>query len=198
MSGMMDNDGPARDADAQEVQIRFPNDAALQDAITQLGLAGYDRSDFSLPEDQLNSAQNALNGNAEHLSDSADGRQLRTMGSSIAGTVAAFALAGATIATGGATAVAALGAAAVGAGTLAAASAAGAAIEEGEDKAVAEERDQRGAENWLLLAVRTRSEAQVQQVTEIAHAAGATNVRPIARMEEVSTAGVSSASWTGD
>lgn len=197
MSKITNGSSLAKEASVQEVQAKFPNDATLQDALTQLGLVGYDRSDFSLPEDQSSSTQDALSGSAEHLSESADGRQLRTMVSSIAGTVAAFALAGATIATGGATAVAVLGAAAVGTGTIAAASATGTAIEEGEDKAGVEERDQRGADNWLLLAVRTQSEAQVQQVTEIVRAAGATDVRPVAQSEGVLTAGVSSASWTG-
>lgn len=119
MSGITGN-GSASELSAQEVQARFRDDAALQEAIEQLGLAGYDRTDFSLPKDQPTSGLSAS-------SDDVDNQQLRTMGSSMAGTVAAFALAGATIATGGAAAVAALGAAAIGAGTIAAASTAGAA-----------------------------------------------------------------------
>jgi len=108
MNGTMGN-GSVLEASAQEVQARFRDDAALQGAIGQLGLAGYDRADLSLPEDQSGSGLSAS-------SDDVDNQQLRTMGSSMAGTVAAFALAGATIATGGAAGVAVLGAAAIGAG----------------------------------------------------------------------------------
>lgn len=118
-------------AAVQEVQARFPNDAALQDALAQLGLVGYDRSDFSLPEDQVDPASGTLDEEAGEPTDDASKRQLRTMAGGMAGTVAAFALAGATIATGGAAGVAALGAAAAGAGTAAAATAATTAAEEG-------------------------------------------------------------------
>ena len=118
-------------AAVQEVQARFPNDAALQDALAQLGLVGYDRSDFSLPEDQVDPASGTLDEEAGEPTDDASKRQLRTMAGGMAGTVAAFALAGATIATGGAAGVAALGATAAGAGTAAAATAATTAAEGG-------------------------------------------------------------------
>ena len=54
-----------------------------------------------------------------------------------------------------------------------------------------------GVKGTLLLAVRTRGDAQVQQVTEIVRAAGATDIRPVTHPDEVLTAGVSAASWTG-
>ena len=190
--------GPTGAAAVQEVQARFPNDATLQDALTQLGLVGYDRSDFSLPEDQLDPASGTLDEDAGEPTEDASKRQLRTMAGGMAGTVAAFALAGATIATGGAAGVAALGAAALGAGTTAATAAATTAAEKASDRAGVAERDERGAEGTLLLAVRTRGDAQVQQVTEIVRAAGATDMRPVTRPDEVLTAGVSSASWTGN
>ena len=62
MSGPTDSPtgSPTGAAAVQEVQARFPNDAALQDALAQLGLVGYDRSDFSLPEDQVDPASGAL------------------------------------------------------------------------------------------------------------------------------------------
>ncbi len=189
MNNTMGN-GSVLDASVQEVQARFRDDAALQVAIEQLGLAGYDRADLSLPEDQSGSGLSAS-------SDDVDNQQLRTMGSSMAGAAAAFALAGATIATGGAAGVAVLGAAAIGAGTTAAASAAGAALEDSGDQAGVDQRDQQGAEGLLLLGVRTRGEAQVQQVMTILHAAGATEVRPLAQSEAALTSGISSASWTG-
>ena len=196
MNGTTANN-PASEASAQEVQARFPHDAALQETVEQLGLVGYDRADFSLPEDQPASGPGTSNDGSDNPDDNADYQQLRTMGSSMAGTAAAFALAGATIATGGAAAAAVLGAAAIGAGATAAASSAGSAFEKGEDRAGVKERDQRGANGVLLLAVRTQGEAQVRQVTEIVRAAGATDVRPIARSEAALTAGISSTSWTG-
>lgn len=196
MNGMTGS-SPALEVSIQEVQARFPDDAALQGALEQLGFVGYDRADFSLPEDQAASGLGTSNDGSESPADNADHQQLRTMGSSMAGTAAAFALAGATIATGGAAGVAALGAAAVGVGATAAASAAGSAFEKSEDHAGVKERDQRGAEGVLLLAIRTQGEAQVRQVTEIVRAAGAIDVHPIARSEVALTAGISSASWTG-
>lgn len=189
MSGTTRN-GLAPEICVQEVQARFHDDAALQEAIEQQGLAGYDRADLGLPGDQSASGLSAS-------SHDVDNQQLRTMGSSMAGAVAAFALAGATIATGGAAGVAALGAAAIGAGTTAAASAAGAALEDSGDQDSVAQRDRQEAEGLLLLGVRTRGKAQVQQVTTILHAAGATEVRPLAQSEAALTAGVSSASWTG-
>lgn len=184
------NSASASNTSVQEVQAKFPDDARLQEAVEQLGLVGYDRSDLSLPEDQAGSGPDATG-------DDVGSQQLRTMGSSMAGTAAAFALAGATIATGGGAAIAALGAAAVGAGATAAASTAGAALEDSQDRAEATQRDQQGAEGSLLLAVRTQGDAQVQQVTAILRASGATEVRPVTAAEAVLTAGVSSAAWTG-
>ena len=193
MSGTTDNQGPALSESVQEIQATFPNDATMQDALGQLGLAGYDRSDFSLPEDQTDPTLQTPSEDAGNPTDDTDKRQLRTMGSDIAGATAAFALAGATIATGGAAGVAALGAAAVGAGAMAAATTSGVAA----DQADVAKRDQRGAEGRLVLAVRTRDENQARQVMEIVRAAGATDARPVTRSSEALTAGVSSASWTG-
>ena len=180
MSGTTDNQGPALSESVQEIQATFPNDATLQAALGQLGLAGYDRSDFSLPEDQADSTSQTPNEDAENPTDDTDKRQLRTMGSGIAGATAAFALAGATIATGGAAGVAALGAAAVGAGAMAAATTSGVAA----DRVDVAKRDQRGAEGRLVLAIRTRDENQAKQVMEIVQGAGATDARPVMRSSE--------------
>ena len=182
--------GLASETSAQEVQARFHDDAVLQEAIEQLGLAGYDRADLSLPGDQSASGLSAS-------SDDVDNQQLRTMASSMTGTVAAFALAGATIAAGEAAGVAVLGAAAVGAGTTAAASTVGAAVEGKGDQAGIARHDQQGRESCFLAGVRTRGEAQVQQVMTILHAAGATQARPLIQSEVALTAGISFAPWTG-
>ena len=193
MSGTDGNQGPALTEAIQEVQATFPDDATMQVALGQLGLAGYDRSDFSLPDDQADPSRQTPSEGAENPTDNTDKRQLRTMGSGMAGAAAAFALAGATIATGGAAAIAAVGATAVGAGAMAAATSSGIAV----DRADSAKRDRRGAAGTLVLAIRTRDENQVKQVMEIVRAAGATDARPISGPEEALTAGVSSASWTG-
>lgn len=193
MSGTTNDDSPALNEAVQEVQASFPNDAALEDAMGRLGLAGYDRSDFSLPQDRESGGGGTPNQAAENPTDQTDKRQVRTMGTSMAAFAGAAALAGATIATGGAAGVAAAGAAALGVGAGAAASAAGVAA----DQAGVAERDRKGAEGHLILAIRTRDENQVRQVTEIVQAAGATDVRTVTRTNEAMTAGVSSASWTG-
>lgn len=192
MSGTTNDDSPALKQSVQEVQAAFPNDAALEDAMGRLGLAGYDRSDFSLPHDREGGG-GTPNNSADNPTDETDKRQLQTMGTSMAAFAGAAALAGATIATGGAAGVAAAGAAAVGAGVGAAAAAGGAAV----DRAGVKDRDKKGAEGRLILAVRTRDENQVRQVTEIVQAAGATKVTPVTREGDAMTAGVSSASWTG-
>ena len=184
--------GPALQDSVQEVQGHFPNDAALQDALSRLTLAGYDRADFSLPEEQTtalptpNESQNAA-------TDDIDKTQLRTMASGMAGFAGAAAVAGATIATGGAAGVATLAATAIGAGMMAATTGAGKAV----DQADVDERNRKGAIGKLILAVRTRSEAQAQQVMQIMREAGAGEASPITRTDEALTRGVSAASWTG-
>ncbi|GAC1347256.1 MAG: hypothetical protein NVSMB18_31720 [Acetobacteraceae bacterium] len=182
--------GPALQDSVQEVQGRFPSDAALQDALGRLTLAGFDRAEFSLPEEQSAATPNE---SAQAPTDSIDKTQLRTMGSSMAGFAGASAVAGATIATGGAAGVAALAAAVIGAGTLAAGSAVGKVAEE----ASSAERDRRGAAGMLVLAVRTHSAEQAEQVMQMMREAGAQSVAPVTRTDDALTRGVSSAAWTG-
>ena len=111
----------------------------------------------------------------------------------MAGFAGAAAVAGATIATGGAAGVATLAATAIGAGMMAATTGAGKAV----DQADVDERNRKGAMGKLILAVRTRSEAQAQQVMQIMREAGAGEASPITRTDEALTRGVSAASWTG-
>jgi Spy/CpxP family protein refolding chaperone len=103
------------------------------------------------------------------------------------------AVAGATLATGGAAGLAVAAAAAVGAGTAAAANSAGQAA----DASQVEERNKRGREGRLILAVRTRSPEQADQVMGLMQQAGATKTPPVERADQALTAGVTSASWTG-
>ncbi len=185
--------GPALSESVQEVQGHFPTDAAMQDALSRLTLAGYDRADFSLPEEQPAGTHTTPNEGAENPTDDIDKSQLRTMGTSMAGYAGAAAVAGATIATGGAAGVAALAAAAIGVGTAAAANAAGQVA----DQASVENRNRRGAAGTLVLAVRAGSAEQANQVMQLMREAGASAVEPVTRTDEALTRGVSAASWTG-
>jgi len=184
--------GPALKDTVHEVQGRFPNDAALQDALGRLTLAGYDRADFSLPEEQPSTASTPNEG-ADNPTDQTDKAQLRTMGTGMAGFAGAAAIGGATIATGGAAAVAAAAAAAVGLGAAALAEGVGRAA----DQATIDERNRRGLAGTLVLAVRTRSPEQADEVTRLMREAGASDVSPVTRTDQVLTRGVSAASWTG-
>ena len=185
--------GPALAEAVAEVQGVFPNDDTMQDALSQLTLAGYDRADFSLPEEQHARASATPTEGAENPTDDTDKAQLRTLGTSMAGYAGAVAVAGAVIATGGAALLAVGGAAAVGAGTAVAANAAGQAA----DKATTDERNRRGAAGTLILAVRTTTQAQAEQVIGIMQKSGATKATPVERGAGELTAGVSAASWTG-
>ena len=185
--------GPSHTTSVQEVQGFFPNDAAMQSALSELGMAGYDRSDFSLPEEQASQSFGTPTEGADNPTDSTDKAQLRTLGTGMAGYIGAVAVAGATIATGGAAGLAVAAAAAVGAGGAAAAEVVGQAA----DKAQAEARDKQGAEGKLILAVRVRSPEQAAQVTELMQKSGATKVTPVERTDQALTAGYSAASWTG-
>ncbi len=195
MSGTGDaKAGPGLEEAVHEVQGVFPDDATLQGALSQLTLAGYDRADFSLPEDQPAGEAATPNESAEPATDDADKRQLRTMGTSMAGYAGAVAAAGATLATGGAAGLAIAAAAAIGVGTGVTANAAGQAA----DNAQVEARNQRGREGRLILAVRTTTPDQVKQVMGILQQAGATKTDSVTRADQALTAGVSSASWTGE
>jgi hypothetical protein len=190
---MSDHHSPALTPTLQEVQGHFPSDAALQDALSQLTLQGYDRADFSLPHDQVNQVVQTPGEGAENPVDHIDRTQLRTMGTSMAGYAGAVAAAGATLATGGAAGVALAAAAAVGAGGAMVANAAGQATERVDH----EERDERGRAGTLVLAVRVADAVQAEAATAIMRQAGATQVDTISRDDDMLTRGVSAASWTG-
>jgi len=196
MSGTTDDakEGPGLKTTVHEVQGVFPDDDTMQGALSQLTLAGYDRADFSLPEDQPPGEQATPNQSADPATDNVDKAQLRTMGTSMAGYAGAVAVAGATLATGGAAGLAVAAAAAVGIGTGAAANAAGQAA----DNAQVEERNRRGREGRLILAVRTRTAEQADQVMGLMQKAGATKTEPVTRADQAFTAGVTAASWTGE
>jgi len=189
---MSDKQGPALRETVQEVQGHFPSDAAMQDALGRLTLAGYDRADFSLPDEQDDPLATPTDG-AANPTDAIDKAQLRTMGTSMAGYAGAVAVAGATLATGGAAGIAVAAAAAVGAGSALAANATGRAV----DQAGVDDRDEKGASGRLILAVRARTPEKASEISALMKQAGATDVTDVSRGEEMLTSGVSSASWTG-
>jgi hypothetical protein len=179
--------------DIQEVQGWFPSDSSLRDALSQLTQLGYDKADLSLPEEQVVSTNAPQVEAGGKEATAVENQQLRTMTGGMAGASAAMAAAGATIATGGA-AAAVVGAAA-GAGALATAltSGAGAAAEQAQ----IDERNRRGAEGTLVLAVHVTEEARAAQVEQLMKQAGATRTERVSRSDEALTAGVSASSWTG-
>lgn len=186
-----DKAGPELTEDVQELQAKFPNDAALQDAMSRLTLLGFDHADLSLPQEH--SPTDTPDGAASATSD-IDTQQVRTMASGLTGALAGTAIA-ATLATGGLAAPLVAAAAGVSAiGVSAATSGVGVVA----GNASSSERDRLGAEGKLVLAVRVRSAERASEATAALRASGATDVAAITRASEALTRGVSSASWTGE
>ena len=183
---------PTLTGGVEEVQGVFPTDAALQTAIAQLSLAGFDRADFSLPATRPSPATATPNAGAADPMTDTDVRQARTMGTSMAGTIGAFAAAGATVATGGAAGVVIAAAAAVGAGAALAANAAGNAA----NTAQSDTRDEAAAAGELILAVHAPTPEKRADAERIMRQAGATSAEPI-RREGAAVTGIDSSSWTG-
>ncbi len=192
MSDQTGKEGPVLPEAVQEVQGIFSSDAALQDAIAKLTLAGFDRADFSLPATNPAPGMATPNQGAANPNTETDMQQMRTMGTSMAGTIGAFAAAGATIATGGAAGVAIAAAAAVGAGSALAAAASGSAA----SNVQSEERDQAAAAGRLVLAVHAATADKQTSAEQIMRASGATEVAAVQRASGAMTE-INSSSWTG-
>lgn len=182
---------PALADEVQEIQAHFPADAALQAAIGQLELAGFDHADLSLPDphavvDTPDSAQAATG--------DVDRGQLRTMASGMAGATAGIGVAGVLLATGGLAApvVAAIGGTSA-IGTVLATSGLSNAV----DSAAAAARDRLGAEGKLILAVRIRSAELATKAETLLREAGGTEITGILDAELAKTRGVNATSWTG-
>ncbi len=115
--------GPDMSVSVAEISATFPTEAALQEAISQLTLVGFDRADISRPitghSNVVSSSNTESSGpelSAANPNTPTDQQQMRTIHTSMAGAVGAIAAAGVTIATGGAAAVAIGAAVAAGAG----------------------------------------------------------------------------------
>jgi hypothetical protein len=160
-----------------EVHGLFATDAALQDAVGKLTLAGFDRAELSLPAASPRPADATPAAGAAAVGTETDTRQMRTLLSSTAGVAAAMGAAGLTIATGGAAAAvfaaAAGGAALAGGATAAATSAAGNAQQDA--------RDQAADAGELVLAVRAPTNAEAARAESVLHEAGAMRVERVVR-----------------
>ncbi len=184
--------GPSLNASVREVQGVFPSAATMEAAISQLTLAGFDRAAFSLPRTQPKASEATPEKGADTPVTDTDVRQARTMGTSMAATIGAFAAAGAVAATGGAAGVAAAAAAAVGAGSGLTANAAGKAA----DAVQAEDRADAAAAGRLVLSVAAPDAAQQTRAERIMNEAGATKVAAVERTGGA-VSGIDSAGWTG-
>jgi hypothetical protein len=169
--------GPALSATVHEVRGSFPSDSALQDAIARLTQAGFDRADLSVPHTLGEGTMATPEGGAENPNTDTDDQQVRTLHTSMAGSVAAITAAGIVMASGGAAlpAVAAAAAAGLGTGALAHA-ASGAAGQIQHDS-----REAAAAEGRLLLTVRVRTEALRMTAETAMRQAGALDVDAVRR-----------------
>lgn len=189
MAEFKSDDQPALAETIAEVQGVFPSDAALQDALSKLTLAGFDRADFSLPDADPLPGQATPNQGAADPNTDVDTSQVRNMTTGMTGLVGAYAAAAATIATGGAAAVAIGAAAAVGVGAGAVAH----AVNRGAESAQHDEREAHARAGTLILSVRAPTEACQQEAATLMRDAGATKVAGIIRADDEITA----TGWTG-
>ncbi len=185
--------GPVIGSEAHEVQAVFASDATLQDAMTRLERGGFDRADLSLPYAHPATSEATPEQGADQPVTDTDMQQTRTLGTSMAGTVGAFAAAAATVATGGAAAVVIGAAAAAGAGAAALAHSAGQAAESAQH----DDREAAAQRGELVLAVRATTDERRSRAEDLLRQAGATRVEVVNRTSADVGSGVDSSAWTG-
>ena len=160
----------------------------LEQAIAQLASAGWDRAELSLlgghdllPLEPTNSTPATISSVAQSNDPNTphgaplvkdDVRQMRTLTAGIAGTVAAFVAAGATILSGGATLVAIVGAAVSGGGAAALVEAVG----HGVDLRRVEHLREQVAHGGILLWAMLREPSDADEARRILVSCGATGV----------------------
>jgi hypothetical protein len=157
--------GPAF-GDVEQISATFLTEAALQDAISRLTLAGFDRADISRPVKttaDVTPEQGVANPNTP-----TDQQQMRTIHTSMAGAVGAVAAAGVTIATGGAAAVA------VGAAVLAGA---GAGLVANRASNAVDVTSISTADSLLMLTVRTGSDERTIRAHDALEQAAAHSIQ---------------------
>ncbi|MBN9563262.1 MAG: hypothetical protein J0H14_21445 [Alphaproteobacteria bacterium] len=180
MSGSASNPdkaGPTLTEAVQEVRGAFPSDAAIQDAISRLSMAGFDRAEISLPDADPTPTHATPEQSAENPETEDDSRQSRTLHTSMAASVGALAAAGAVVATGGA-ALPAVAAAVVGAVGLGAAAE---GVSKASDKMQHDLREEAAARGELLLSVHLRDPARQAVAEQAMREAGASRIEGVVR-----------------
>lgn len=154
-----------------EVRATFADADAMQNAVAQLEISGFDRADLSLAETYPAGEVTPETG-SKPVDTEADARQARTLHTSGAAAAVGLAAAGVVIATGGAAAPA-VAAAVVGGGLAGGAVyAVSSAANEGEQQ----DRDLKAATGQLVLAVRTPTTAKRAEAETILRRAGAVDL----------------------
>jgi hypothetical protein len=167
-----------------EIVGLFQSPEALENAITALASAGWDRAEMSLlgaPEllehrlDAQAAEKIAQRPDVPHspVVSKDDVRQMRTLTTGMAGVVAAFLTAGATIMSGGAALAAVIGAAAAGGGAAGAIEALGHNADERRERALREQLKHGGILLWVLL----RDPGKEAKAREILQRNGATDIQ---------------------
>jgi len=159
-------------SELQQVRATFASPEQMQDAVGRLSVSGFDRADMSLPSENVASGHGGTLAEASKpAATDEDARQARILGASTAGSAAALAAAGITIATGGAAApavaAAVLAGAAAGGGTF--------AVHGAADQNEQDTREAQAAAGDLVLMVHAKSAQKQQEAVSILRAAGATN-----------------------
>jgi hypothetical protein len=167
---------------SSEIVGLFHSPEALENAISELASAGWDRAEMSLlgaPEllDQANhqaTERVAHNPSAPHspVISKDDVRQVRTLTTGVAGVVAAFLAAGATIMSGGAALAAVVGAAAAGGGAAGILESFGRNADEKRDQILREQLEKGGILLWAML----RKPEDEAKAREILQRTGATEI----------------------
>jgi hypothetical protein len=163
--------GPAI-GELHEIQARFSDPDALEDAVKRLELSGFDRADLSLPEVAPPPERATPESGAKPVYDDQDARQARTLHTSGAAAVAGMAAAGVVIATGGAAAPAV--AAAIAGGGLA--GGAVYALTSASNSSEQEDRELKAASGRLVLSVRTDTVQKRAEAESILRASGASEL----------------------
>jgi hypothetical protein len=152
-----------------EVRATFRDPEAMQNAVSQLEMSGFDRADLSLPEVSPPAERATPESGATEVDTEEDARQTRTLHTSGAAAVVGLAAAGIVVATGGAAAPA-VAAAVVGGGL---AGGAAFALSSAANQAEQASRERKAASGTLVLSVRTDSADKRGEAEAIMHAAGA-------------------------
>jgi hypothetical protein len=156
-----------------EVRATFSSAEAMQKAIDQLEMHGFDRADLSLPEPDPAPAHATPEAGAKPADTEQDARQARTLHTSTGATVAALAAAGAVAATGGAALPAV--AAAVAAGGVAGGAIYG--LSSAANRSEQADRDMRAAGGTLVLTARAPTLEKRERAEAIMREAGGTDIQ---------------------